>query len=157
MRARNWLAYGGPALTVICLAAAGSSSSKSSSSGETTTASATTVTPTTTISVAALQSQLLMLSDMPAGWSVGNSPTEGSIKGCDTRVLASLPNKAKAAFQGGASGFPANQETILGYASGQETKTDYARVVNYFNACKTFTITSEGKTYSRSVGAMSLG
>jgi hypothetical protein len=147
---------------VLVVSVAACSSSSKSASNNTSTSSAptspsSTGAPTTTISNAALQSQLLTLAEMPAGWSVDNTSTSGvSIKGCDTQVFESQPNKAKAAFQGGASGYPATQETIVGYPADQ-AKADYTRVLNHFNACKSFTITYQGKGYSGTVGAMSLG
>jgi hypothetical protein len=94
---------------------------------------------------------------MPAGWSVDNSGSSGgSVQGCETQVFDSQPNKAKASYQGGASGYPATAETIVGYTDDQ-AKSDYTRVVNHFNGCKTFSFNAEGKTYSGTVGAMSLG
>jgi hypothetical protein len=148
--------------TVVACSSSSKSSSTATSTPATTTAPAAPATAapasTTTIPNAVLQSQLLTLADMPAGWSVDNSASSGggSIKGCDTKVFGSHPNKAKAAFQAGANGIPSTDETIVGYTDDQ-AKADYTRVVNHFNACKTFTITTEGKNYSGTVGAMSLG
>jgi hypothetical protein len=104
-----------------------------------------------------LKSQLLTISDMPVGWSVDNSSSAGgTIKGCETHVFSSQPNKVKAAYQGSANGFPSTKEFIVGYVDDQ-AKADYTRVANHFNSCKTVTISAEGKSYSGTVGAMSLG
>ena len=138
----------------LALAAVGCGSSGPTSSPTTTSASSS---KTTAAPSPNLTSQLLTISDMPPGWSVDNSPesSNSSTPECLKSVTKSpAQSKASAKFKMGANGVPAFQEGLSYLPGGQAEKrlTEFNKVLS---GCKDVSFTSDGQTYTGSVGAMS--
>jgi hypothetical protein len=107
-----------------------------------------------------VNSQLLTLADLPAGWSVDNSGSStGSIQGCDLKGLdlkSQESARAEAAYKMGTS-VPSIDETIAAFSTAERAKNTYTEGTQVIDACKTFTITDSGQKYSGDVGQLSLG
>jgi hypothetical protein len=106
-----------------------------------------------------VNSQLLTLSDLPAGWSVDNSTSSGSLQGCNTKSFDAKSQetaRGEAAYKNGTS-VPSIDETIAAFPTPEKARTLYAEGTQVIEACKTFTITDNGQKYSGNAGQMSLG
>ncbi len=148
-------------LLLIAVGAGCGSSSKSGTAATTVVPSA----PPTSTSVAPkpdVAAQLLTLADLPAGWSVDNSPSSGggSIKGCDTQrfdIKSEEVARAEASFQKGTSGLPSLDQIIAAFGTVDVAVSSYAKGTEGLDACKNFSITDSGQTYTGTGGQLSLG
>jgi len=107
-----------------------------------------------TISQAKLTSELLVKSQMPAGWTVSFTTSEGV--GCVHDLLepAGVTQKrtAQAYFLGTVDDLPRFDEKIATYSN---TKSAYKKVIATINACHTLTGTFDGLAITGSVTSMS--
>jgi len=142
------------ATTLACGACSSSTKSTTGSSGTTT---APTSASAASGPIPNVNGQLLTLADLPAGWSVDNSPdTSSSTPKCFQDAKDPTTNakaKAKAKFQGGSNGIPALEEGIA-YLPGQAQKvmTEFAQVMS---GCGQIKFTDSGHTFTGSIGQMS--
>ena len=103
-----------------------------------------------------MTSELLAVSDLPAGWSsVPSSDSTSSTPQCFQNVKTDLKptSKAEATFQGGSSGLPLLDES-LGYLPGRGQQA-IALISQVLSRCGQISLTSDGATITGTIGAMS--
>jgi hypothetical protein len=95
---------------------------------------------------------VLAVKDLPSGWSVNNTAHDNS-PSCYTNPLEQVPSTsyAKANFAKGGS-LPALSEELGTFASAAGS---LATLIKSLNACKSFTVTSNGQSVSGTMGAAS--
>lgn len=161
-RTRSGIRRCWPLAGLILLSACGGSTNKagtastSSSSGASNTTAA--VASATTLPQPAASSLVVHLSDMPAGWSsepVSKSHTCASIDPVYDKY--SGPSVVDVAYQGSPQGAPVFDEAVIVYQSAGQATRDFQALINQFDACKSFKISSGGETGTGTVRSMSLG
>jgi len=104
-----------------------------------------------------LTTQLLGVSDLPAGWSIDNSPqSESSTPPCitDGKSAFHATVKTERDFIGG-SDFPRFSEQIGYFGSSDNAKTRFLAGRAVLDACKTLSFTAGGTQFTGSIGALS--
>jgi hypothetical protein len=101
-----------------------------------------------------IQSKLLTVSELPAGWRVNNSSSSGGLGG--TKCLSGL-NASKDSGQAGASfedgaGVPFVGETI---GSGKKLTRAFSKITTRLGECKTLTLKEGGAAYQGTIGSLS--
>lgn len=145
---------------VLGLAACGGGNPSATSGTTTTTAAGgggTTTSTTSGVSSATVKAHLLSLSDLPAGWSVNNTGTSTTTSGlASSQCLAGLAKPPKGEVEATASfehgNFPVLEELL---ASGPGADAAYTTVANALAACKSVTLSAQGKTLKGTIGQMS--
>jgi len=142
-----------PALAAVSLIGAACSSSTPSSSSPSSPGTSAVNSPQTSSSPS-LASELLSISDLPAGWAVDNSPNSGGgISGCQqySAIRSKALTKAETQFDQ-SGGVPYLAEELGTFA---DAATDFTAGTSALNGCKNFSITDSGKTYEATMGQMS--
>ena len=102
-----------------------------------------------------LMTKALALSDLPAGWSVDNSPSSSGAAtvSCLRGLKSSFKHgvKVTVAFRQGTT-IPTMQETI---ETGPGVAARYRAFVRIFSSCKSISFSSNGQNFSGTVRAMS--
>jgi hypothetical protein len=102
-----------------------------------------------------VKGKLLTIAEMPAGWRVDNSSSNGGLGG--TKCLAGLnkanktPGQAGVSFEDGA-GVPFVGEVI---GSGQKVTRAFSEISSRLAECKTLQLKEGGATYRGTIGALS--
>lgn len=100
-----------------------------------------------------VDSRLLSITDMPAGWSVTHHPSKGVTSVACLSGLNKAPHggqEASAAFSKG--GLPVVGEKL---ATGGQTQKRWFKLIQKLQACRTFSYSTTGKTESGTIGAES--
>jgi hypothetical protein len=112
------------------------------------------VSSASSISQVKLTSELLVKSQMPAGWTASISSSEGV--GCVHDLLepsgVTQTRTAQAYFLGTVDELPRFDEKIATYS---DTESAYKKIIAHINACHTLTGLFDGLEISGSVGPMS--
>lgn len=155
MARTRFLAVGLLAVVVVAASCGGTRNPTAADHTAATTALPGTTPPATTTPKPDLKTELIGLSDLPAGWSVDNSSSSSSsTPKCFTSVKTDLhaSEKAEASYQDGSNGVPALEE-YLAYVPGNGQHA-MALVTQVFNSCGQISFTSGGYTFSGTVGQM---
>jgi hypothetical protein len=102
-----------------------------------------------------IKSKLLTIEEMPAGWRIDNSSSNGGLGG--TKCLAGLdkanktPGQAEVSFEDGA-GLPSVGEVI---GSGKKLARTFSEISTRLAGCKTLKLKENGATYQGTIGALS--
>lgn len=103
-------------------------------------------------------SQLLSISDFPTGWAIDNSPdtNDSSTPACLATLKTSFApaKRASVAFQYGTS-VPKLAQSIGTYPTSAAATASFGRGSTILDGCTEISITSEGKTITGSIGALS--
>ncbi len=117
---------------------------------------------TNTASSATVSSQLLSVSDLPVGWSVGSPSPNASSSGCGAAFQTAGGFFKTVLSQGQLSEAEATFDQSLGYpnldeaiATFRNAQSAFAKGESEANSCNSFPITAMGTTYSASLGPMS--
>jgi hypothetical protein len=114
----------------------------------------TIVSSAATVSQAKLSSELLTAKQMPTGWTVSSTTSDGV--GCVHALLEPAGVKqthtAQAYFLGTVDELPRFDEKVATYSN---TKSAYKKIIAHISACHTLTGTFDGLQISGSVGPMS--
>lgn len=133
-------------------ACGGSSSTTNDTPSSTPGAAATTGSPTPN-----LQTQLLTVSDLPAGWSIDNSGSSSSSTPACLKPLKGTnggKGHVSANFQEGANGLPSLQEALT-YFPGTAPQ-ELAMLARTLNSCGEIKFSASGHTYTGTVGQLSV-
>jgi hypothetical protein len=151
-------------LAAVAIALAGCSSVMTSATNgaptipSTAPSSRTTASPKPASTAADPTSQLLSISDFPTGWAIDNSPdtNDSSTPSClATLKTSTAPAKhASVAFQYGTS-VPKLAQSIGTYPTSAAASASFGRGSSILDGCTDISITSEGKTITGSIGALS--